>query len=743
VRARHWVVVGWVVLLAAIGGTALGIMGSLDNEISIPGTEATAALEELSATFPQVSGVSAQVVIVAPTGELITDGEIRGPVTRSVDALARIPDVAAVSSPFNPMMPAAVNASGTATILQVQMTGDMGSVNDTTKDALTAAVAALQRDLPAGVHASLGGQLFATEFPALSLIEATGVVVALIVLVLTLGSFWAAGLPLLNALAGVGVSMGLLFAATSFITVTSMTPMLGVMLGLAVGIDYALFIVHRHRSQLAPVGTGLDQLDRRADDVPESIARATATAGSAVVFAGLTVMIALVGLAIVRIPFLTTMGITAAMSVGIAVLVSLTLTPALLGFAGEKLRPQSRGSRRTRVLTSSTDGSDRRSVFGVWVTTATRRPALTVAIVVVALGALTIPVAGLRLALPDAGGLPADSSARQTYDTISQQFGEGFNGPLLVTGAMPAGVDPMAVVGGIAAEIAQLPGVADIPLATPNQTLDALVIQVTPAGGPTSEVTKQLVEDIRDLRPQLAEHYGVIVSVTGFTAVGIDVSAKLGAALLPFGVVVVLLSLGLLSMVFRSIWVPVTAALGYLLSIGAAMGVVTLVFQHGFLASVLNVAKSGPVISFMPIILMGVLFGLAMDYQVFLVSRMREDYVHSPAGPGRAHAAVVSGFRASAPVVTAAATIMAAVFIAFVPQGDVNIKPIALGLAVGVAIDAFVVRMILVPAVMAWLGDKAWWMPRWLDRALPSFDIEGTKLVEQRSAEDQRELVDA
>ncbi|WP_425955779.1 MMPL family transporter [Xylanimonas sp. McL0601] len=721
-RARRLVVVGWVVILALVGGAAGLLMQGLDNEVTIPGTEANQALERLAATFPQVSGASAQVVIVAPDGGAITDPDMKAPVEAAVKAFDGIDQVVAVTSPYVDTLAASVNDAGNATILQVQLDGDLGSILDSTKEALQEEAGQLQAALPDGARAELGGQLFATEFPAISVIEGVGLLVALVVLVLTLGSFVAAGLPLVNALVGVAVSMGLLFAATSVATIGSTTPMLAVMLGLAVGIDYALFIVSRHRDQL-----------RDGLEVEESVARATATAGSAVVFAGLTVMIALVGLGVAGVPFLTVMGVAAAAGVGIAVLVSLTLLPALLGFAGERVRPKARKARAPRRAKKAKPAVDASGgFFGRWVHVVTRRPVVTIVLVVAALGALAWPATSLRLALPDAGVLPRDSSARVTYDLISHEFGEGFNGPLIVTGSIVTSTDPVGLMNAMADEIRDLPGVADVPLATPNQSADTGIIQVIPEGGPTSVATEDLVHEIRALRPHFQREYGVDISVTGFTAVGIDVSAKLGAALLPFGVVVVGLCLVLLTMVFRSIWVPIKASLGYLLSVGAAFGVVTLVFQNGFLAGPLNVTRAGPIISFMPIVLMGVLFGLAMDYEVFLVSRMREDYVHGDRStPGVAKRAVLSGFRGSAPVVTAAAVIMFAVFAAFVPEGDMNLKPIALGLAVGVAIDAFAVRMVLVPAVMALLGEHAWYIPRWLDRLLPHFDVEGAGVAKE------------
>ena len=741
VRARRLVVAGWVVALVLVGGAAGLLQQGLDNQVSIPGTESQEALDRLAATFPQVSGASAQVIVVAPEGGTINDDAMRTAIERGVEDLEAVSQVEVVTSPFDDLMPASVSDDDRATLLTIQLDGDQGSITDETKDSLGVEADALAQALPEGAEAHLGGQLFSSKFPEMTLTEGIGLLVALVVLVLTLGSLVAAGLPLINALLGVGASMGLLFAATVLGPINSTTPMLAVMLGLAVGIDYALFIVSRHREQL---GKGLD--------VHESIARATATAGSAVVFAGLTVMIALVGLGVAGIPFLTIMGIAAAVTVGVTVLVSLTLLPALLAFAGERLRPRpSRSERRaaaraaavaateedpeatrSRVATPVLPEQKPNRFFTGWVRAVTKVPALTLVLVVAAMGALSYPALDLRLALPDAGVMAKEDPARVTYDLVSEHFGDGFNGPLIVTGSIVTSTDPVALMDQIGDEIKELPGVADVPLSTPNETADTGIIQVVPEGGPTSAETEDLVREIRAQHDHFLDEYGVDLSVTGFTAVGIDVSDKLGKALLPFALVVVGLSLILLTMVFRSIAVPIKATIGYLFSVGAAFGVVSLVFEHGVFAEALNVTRTGPVISFMPIVLMGILFGLAMDYEVFLVSRMREDYVHG----GSAKHAITTGFQGSAKVVTAAAVIMIAVFVAFVPHGDMNLKPIALGLAVGVAVDAFVVRMVFVPAVLALLGEKAWYMPGWLDRVLPSFDVEGEGLTRELSLAD-------
>ena len=737
-RARGIVVGAWILILALVGGGALLFNQGLDNSISIPGTESQEALDSLSTTFPQVSGASAQLAVVAPDGDSVADDSVASVIDNTVSALNDIDGIESAISPFDENIDGAVSENGRAALISIQLEGSQYEVTAATKQALIEKADALAQALPNGSDSALGGQLFSTSLPVLTATELIGVGVALVVLLLTFGSVLAAGMPLITALLGVGISIAFIFLATAFGSITSTTPMLALMLGLAVGIDYALFIISRYQEQLR---------DGMATD--ESAARAVATAGSAVIFAGLTVIIALVGLGVAGIPFLTVMGVSAAAGVAIAVLISITLIPAFLGFAGERLRPKpKKASRRKRkahaaavaatettaaAATATAPPAEHRPnrVFAAWVKAATRFPIVTILGVVAILGLVSAPALGLRLALPDAGGLPESDPARVTYDIVSDNFGEGFNGPLIVTGSIVTSTDPLGLMADLKSEIEKLDGVEAVPLSTPNETADTGIVQVIPSGGPDSVATKNLVAEIRSMHDYFLEEYDVDLSVTGFTAVGIDISDKLGAALLPFGLIVVGLSLVLLTMVFRSIWVPIKATLGYLLSVCAAFGVVALVFEYGVFAEALHITPGSPVISFMPIILMGVLFGLAMDYEVFLVARMREDYVHS----GKARESITTGFMGSAKVVTAAAVIMFAVFAAFVPEGDMNIKPIALGLAVGVFVDAFIVRMTLVPAVLALLGDKAWWIPKWLDRALPSFDVEGegvTKEIELR-----------
>ena len=724
---RHpWrVLVTWLLLLGIAGGSAGLFMQGTDNAFTIPGTEAQAGLAQLSRSFPQASGTSAQLVVVTAEGDKIDQAPYAGEIADTITRLKDLDGILAVTDPFDEMVSGLVSDDDSAAIIRLQFDGQATDVTPETKAQLHEISADLKESLPAGSQVAIGGDLFSQSIPTISLIEAVGVLIALFVLIITFRSFAIAWFPLVSALIGVALAISLILVATAFATISSTTPLLAIMLGLAVGIDYALFIVARHQDQV-----------RASVDPEESAARATGTAGSAVVFAGVTVLIALIGLSFANIPFLTTMGIAASVAVAIAVLVAITLTPALLGFAkgrvvGWKRRPRRQRRQRESGGEPVRAARPRRGFADRWVTGVTDHPIVTTVAVVLGLGLLAIPAASLALALPNAGMQPQSSEARQAYDLTSEHFGPGFNGPLILTGTIVTSNDPLGLMKDLGKAVENVPGVATVALATPNQTADTGIVQLVPTTAPDDPRTAELVRELRSHHDEWLAEYGVDLKVTGFTAVAIDISDRLGAALLPFGIFVVGLSLVLLMIVFRSIWVPIKAALGYLLSVLAAFGVVALVFEHGVGADLLHVAKTGPVISFMPIILMGVLFGLAMDYEVFLVSRMREDYVHTRRANGgagdRATAvgAIRSGFTASARVVTAAAVIMFAVFAAFIPEGDTAIKPIALGLAVGIAIDAFLVRMTLVPAVMALLGDKAWWFPRWLDRALPHFDIEG------------------
>lgn len=720
-RRRRAVLIAWLVVLAVGVGGALFNKGTNDT-FEIPGTQSQDALDYLGKVFPEVSGTSAQLVITVPAGQDVTR-IAPTPTSDAAAAIKKLDQVAAVINPFDPnaagqpaggprpRVTSAVSDDHRAAILTAQLTVALADVKADTKSQLTGIGRQLATAIGHGATVHVGGPAFANPVPKLSSTEGIGLLIAFFVLLLVFRSLIAAGMPLLTAVLGVGISVALVYTATLLTPVSSTAVMLAVMLGLAVGIDYALFLLSRHRAQLAE---GLD--------VEESIARATATAGSAVIFAGLTVVIALLGLAVAGIPFLTTMGLAAAVGVAVAVAVAVTLIPALMAVAGERLRPKGLKRQHSKA-------PRRAPLSRCWVRLATRVPMLTVVVLVTGLAFCAVPAADLRLALPDNGTEEEGTPARDTYEVVSEHFGPGYNGPLIVTADIITSTDPVGVMNKIADEISRIPGVASVPLATPNPKADTGIIQVVPAAAPDSAQTDDLVKAIRDQREHFKNAYGVDTAVTGITAVGIDVSTQLGAALLPFAILVVGISLVLLAMVFRSIWVPVKATAGYLLSVGAAFGATSFVFQQGHLSGALGITRTGSVVSFLPIILMGVLFGLAMDYEVFLVSRIRESFVHQ----GDPHQAIESGFVSASRVVVAAAVIMFAVFAAFVPEGSAVIKPIAFSLAIGVFVDAFLVRMTLVPAVLALLGRRAWGLPGWLDRRLPIFDAEGDALMHELS----------
>jgi RND superfamily putative drug exporter len=479
------------------------------------------------------------------------------------------------------------------------------------------------------------------------------------------------------------------------------------MLGLAVGIDYALFIVTRYRTELA-----------EGRDREEAAGRATGTAGSAVVFAGLTVVIALAALSVVGIPVLTKMGLAAAGTVSLAVIVALTLLPALLAIAGERMV----GRRGRRAPAKRAGG--RSTVGARWARFVLRRPVSVLVASVIGLGALAVPAASLKLGLPDEGAMPAASTQRKAYDLISEGFGPGVNGPLTVVVDARRSHHADAAARQVRSTVRGLDGVAAVGRATFNPAHDTAVITVVPSTKPGSVKTENLVHRIRDAGADLSDATGAPLLVTGQTGMKVDFSAKINGALLPYLGITVGLAFLLLMLVFRSVLVPLKAALGFLLSIGSALGAVVAVFQWGWLADALGVEQTGPIVSTMPIFMVGIVFGLAMDYEVFLVTRMRE--AHAAGQTSRQ--AIVTGFHHGGRVVTAAAVIMTAVFGSFIASGEDSVKMIGLGLAVAVLLDAFVVRMAIVPAVLALLGDAAWWLPRWLRRVLPDVDVEGRKL---------------
>ncbi|MGV9356524.1 MMPL family transporter [Streptomyces misionensis] len=724
-RRRHFVALIWVALLTLAGVGAASAPAAGNSSFSIPGTEAQKAFDLLEQRFPGMSadGATARVVFKAPAGEKMTDKPNKAAVEKTVRELGHGSEVASVADPYTGHT---ISRDGSVAYTSVKYKVSGMELKDSSRDALTKAA---QDAREAGLTVEIGGDAL-NSMPETGSGEVIGIAIAAVVLVITFGSLLAAGLPLLTAIIGVGIGVSAITALANVLDLGSTTSTLATMIGLAVGIDYALFIVSRYRAELA-----------EGREREEAAGRAVGTAGSAVVFAGLTVVIALVGLSVVNIPMLTKMGIAAAGTVAIAVLIALTMIPALLGYAGRKVKP---AGEKSRLLGGGRKpkNPDRPNMGTRWARFVVRRPVAVLLLGVIGLGAAAVPAASLELGLPDDGSQPTSTTQRRAYDLLSEGFGTGFNGPLMVVVDAKHSAHPRTAFTEVAKEVKGLKDVVAVTPATPNKAGDTAIITVVPKSKPSSKSTEDLVHAIRDKGADTAAKADAEVLVTGSTAMNIDVSQRLNDALLPYLALVVGLAFLLLIVVFRSVLVPLKAALGFLLSVLAALGAVVAVFQWGWLSGLLNVQQTGPVMSMMPIFMVGVVFGLAMDYEVFLVTRMREAYVHGEK-PGQA---VVTGFRHGARVVTAAAVIMIAVFSGFIGASESMIKMIGFGLAIAVFFDAFVVRMAIVPAVLALLGRHAWWLPKWLDRMLPNVDVEGEGLRARSAAngtEDERELVRA
>jgi RND superfamily putative drug exporter len=724
-RRRHFAALIWVALLtlAGVGAASAPVAGS--SSFSIPGTEAQKAFDLLESRFPGMSadGATARVVFKAPAGEKMADKDNKATVEQAVKVLGTGSEVTSVTDPFKAH---AVSKDGTIAYASVKYDVSGMELKDASKDALKAAAEDARHS---GLTVEVGGDALQAT-PETGSSEVIGIAIAAVVLVITFGSLIAAGLPLLTALVGVGIGVSTITALASVLDLGSTTSTLAMMIGLAVGIDYALFIVSRYRAELA-----------EGREREEAAGRAVGTAGSAVVFAGLTVVIALVGLSVVNIPMLTKMGVAAAGTVAIAVLIALTMIPALLGYAGRRVQP---AGKKSRLLGGgrAAKKAGKPNMGTRWASFVVRRPLAVLLLGVVGLGAAAVPAASLQLGLPDDGSQPTSTTQRRAYDLLSEGFGPGFNGPLMVVVDAKASDAPKTAFSTVHDEIADLKGVVSVSPVAPNKAGDTAMITVIADSKPSSVTTEDLVHTIRGAGGDIKAETDATVLVTGSTAMNIDFSQKLNDALIPYLALVVGLAFLLLIVVFRSILVPLKAALGFLLSVMAALGAVVAVFQWGWLSSLMGVEETGPIMSMMPIFMVGVVFGLAMDYEVFLVTRMREAYVHGEK-PGQA---IVTGFKHGARVVTAAAVIMIAVFSGFIGSSESMIKMIGFGLAIAVFFDAFVVRMALVPAVLALLGKRAWWLPKWLDRVLPNVDVEGEGLraLDEKAREgddDNRKLV--
>ncbi len=762
---RAWVaIITWLVLLGLAGGAFAAFSGTLSNSFEIPGTETQQLADRLADELPEANQGMGTVVFSTEDGSEFTD-EQKTEIGEALDAAADVDGMASAMNPFDAqadlddqrdqveqgaeqlpqlielrdsgrldaavqagMLPEGTTAEsvtqqeqqlqvgqdtmdmmgdygfvspeGSTAVATVNFDEDQMSIEQSTKDDL---MAALDDHPVEGVQMDYSTEIAQTT-EVMGVGEIVGVVVAIIVLLIMLRTAVGAALPVLTAFVGVGFSTMLALSLSGQVQMASVTPMLGIMLGLAVGIDYSLFLLNRYRTEL-----------RRGTEVTEAIGLATGTAGSAVAFAGMTVMIALIGLSVTGIPFLSLMGAVAALAVLVAVLITLTLTPALLGLVGKRLLPKSQ-----RDVT--VDEAEH-----VKTPLAVRRPLPVLLAAVAALAILAIPMGSMRLGLPDGSTEPQDSTQYRAYETVAEDFGAGKNGPMTVVADLPEDADEQSAQElqlAVGQEVSELDDVASV-VPTPIDVDSGMaLLQVVPESGPSDEATETLVDDIRGLSGNLEAAGDPTIGVAGTTAANIDVSQVLSDALPVYLAVVVAISMVLLILVFRSILVPVIASLGFLLSLLAAFGAVVAVYQWGWLSWLFNVTEPGPVLSFLPTLMVGILFGLAMDYQLFLVTGMREAHVHGY--PART--AVVRGMVGGRAVVTAAAIIMTSVFAGFIFSHMAMIRPMGFGLATGVLFDAFLVRMTIIPALMTLLGEKAWWFPRWLDRILPNVDVEGESL---------------
>jgi RND superfamily putative drug exporter len=709
-RHRRLVLALWLAAVIAAVAAATLSGGKTNDNFTIPGTEAQRASDLLSEKLPVFSGGQMQVVFATHGAAKVTDPAVQAAILTAMTQLKSVGQIATVVDPYTAKL---VSANGQVALGTVQFSAKAPAVKDSTLANVKTAVRPAQS---AGVEVDYGGSVYpgwntkVSELP-----EVVGLIIAFVILMITFGAFAAAGMPILNALIGVAVTLMGVTAVASVITIASASTTVALMLGLSCGIDYALFILSRHRNNHLQGMT-----------VEDSVALAAGTAGSSVVFAALTVIIALCGLAVVGIPFLTVMGLAAACSVLIALLVALTLLPALLGFAGEKVTkfvrlPWNHEHFAHVAHVAATEPQRTRGAKWAHFVVRFRVPVLIGGVGLLLV--LAIPALSLQLGLPSGASKPTSDTARKAYDLTSEGFGPGFNGPLLIV------ADPITTAQAAAPIVTALTKEPNVVTASVLAAENGVaVIRVIPRTGPNDQATAHLVHQIRSDRATIEGQTGAHILVGGTTASNIDVSSKLSAAVPIFLIVVVGLAFVLLTFAFRTILVPIKSIIGFLLSMSAAFGAQVAIFQWGWGEHILGITPA-ETISFLPIIMLAIIFGLSSDYEVFVVSRIKEDFTKT----GDARGAVERGTGLSARVVTAAALIMFSIFVAFMVTNDPTIKAIGFSFAIGVFLDAFVVRLTLVPAVMAIVRSKLWYHPHWFTKYVPDPDIEGAKL--ERSLE--------
>lgn len=701
-----------IALLLAAGVAVLVLWFDFDDDMSIPGTPAQNTIEMLEEEFPEVgkAGAQIQVVFKAPEGKTLLDPEMQGHIAELVEEVQALDDVEAV---YTPDMLQNYNADQTIAFA-------MAMYNVPSKEVTFDQIDELREVLDITKDEDIQTELYSSETELYPIelhfkTEVMGVAVAFIILFFTFGSLILAGMPIVTAGSGLVVGLLGILLATNFTSISFVCLSLAAMLGLAVGIDYALFIVSRFRQEFA-----------KGYSIPQSIAIANGTAGTAVVFAGVTVIIALIGLSIPKIPFLSMMGYTAAVTVLLAIFVAVLVVPAVLYLLGDKITPPI-----DRKKTTSEKMADRVKFSGKlmqgWANALNKMPIVFALVGIILLSVITIPFFHMELGLPDDSFYEEGTDQRDSYDLLKEAYGEGYHASLVVVAqATEKDGEVLSKLEQLQADLSTMENVDYITNVIPKESGDMAVITLNPKTGPNAEETIDLVHDIRD-----ADYEGMKLNVTGTTAMNIDISEKLSDALPVFAALIIGLAFIIFMVVFRSILVPLKAVLGFVLSLGATLGFVTWVVQDGNFYEVFGFATSSPVLNFLPILTVGILFGLAMDYEVFLVSRMREEYAHS----GNARKAVLAGIRDSGGVVTAAGLIMIAVFTGFMMAPDPMTKVIGLALTFGVLFDAFIVRMMIVPAVMLLMGKAAWYMPKWLDKILPNIDIEGESIMKELEKE--------
>jgi RND superfamily putative drug exporter len=704
VRHRRIVLLVWLVALVGTVAASQAAHASFSTKFQLPNTQSATALSLLQKDFPAVSGDSDQIVLHSRSGT-IHDPAVRAAAVAMLRKVAVLPHVQSVTSPYTAPGAAQVSKDGTVAFATVHFDELAQALP---KPAVQKVITTAQAAQTGQLQVALGGQAIETaEATTSSLSTGIGIICAIIVLGIAFGALFAAFLPLITALAAIGIGYALTGLLTHVFAVASFATILGVLIGLGVGVDYALFIVTRHRTGLLGGRT-----------IEDAAVNAVNTAGRAVFFAGIIVCIALLGQFALGVSFLYGVAVSAAVTVALTMLSSLTLLPALLGFVG--IRVLSR-RQRARLAATGPVAEETTGFWRRWALAIERHPVLPAAAALVAVIVIALPVFSLRLGLDDAGSDPSATTTHQAYDLLAKGFGPGFNGPFQLVAELHSPAD-QARFASLLKTVARQPGVLSVTPPVPSPGGRVAVAELYPATSPQAVATSDLLHRLRsDTIPAAESGTSLKVLVGGVTAIQDDFASVLSAKLPLFIAVVVILAFLLLVLVFRSLLIPLIASIMNVLSVGAALGIMNAVFEWGWGHSLFGIAGTAPVEVFIPVLLFSILFGLSMDYEVFLVSRMHEQWLLT----GDNRRAVTLGQAETGRVITAAATIMILVFGSFILGGSIIIKQFGIGLAGAIIIDAFIIRTVLVPAIMHISGNANWWLPRWLDRALPHLSLEG------------------